>query len=44
MYWCIAGDPSLSTARRVVEDAANEVLVSPASYGEFAIKRRIGKW
>jgi len=45
MYWYIEGDPHLSgTAQAFVQDATNEVLISPASYWEIAIKVSIGKW
>lgn len=45
MYWYIEGDPKLSTTARIlVQDALNEVLISPASYWEIAIKISIGKW
>lgn len=45
MYWYVEGDPQLSpTARTVIQDAANEILVSPASYWEIAIKISLGKW
>jgi len=45
MYWYIEGDPQLSaTARTLIQDASNEVLMSPASYWEIAIKISIGKW
>jgi PIN domain nuclease of toxin-antitoxin system len=45
MYWCIEGDPQLSnTARTLIQDASNEILMSPASYWEIAIKVSIGKW
>ncbi len=45
MYWYVEGDPRLSaTARTLVQDASNEVLISPASYWEIAIKISIGKW
>src|SRR5579863_1670377 len=45
MYWYAAGDPQLSTnARALIQDASNEVLISPASYWEIAIKISIGKW
>ena len=38
-------DPKLSsTAQRLVQDASNEVLISPASYWEIAIKASLGKW
>jgi PIN domain nuclease of toxin-antitoxin system len=45
MYWYIEGDRLLSaTARTLIQDASNEVLISPASYWEIAIKISIGKW
>jgi PIN domain nuclease of toxin-antitoxin system len=45
MYWYIQGDPRLSpTAQTLVQDASNQVLISPASYWEIAIKISIGKW
>ena len=45
MYWHIEGDPQLSgTARTLIQDASNEILMSPASYWEIAIKISIGKW
>ncbi len=45
MYWYIEGDPQLSgTARTLIQDASNEILISPASYWEIAIKINIGKW
>jgi PIN domain nuclease of toxin-antitoxin system len=45
MYWYIEGDPKLSaTALTLIQDASNEVLISPASYWEIAIKVSIGKW
>jgi PIN domain nuclease of toxin-antitoxin system len=44
-YWYIEGDPQLSaTAQTLIRDASNEVLISPASYWEIAIKISIGKW
>lgn len=37
--------PQLSaTAGTLIQDASNEVLISPASYWEIAIKIGIGKW
>jgi PIN domain nuclease of toxin-antitoxin system len=43
--WFVLGDSRLSPqARLVVEDASNEVLISPASYWEIAIKISIGKY
>ena len=45
MYWYIEDDPQLSVrARTLIQDASNEILVSPASYWEIAIKISIGKW
>jgi PIN domain nuclease of toxin-antitoxin system len=45
MYWYIEGDPQLSaTAQTLIQDASNEILISPASYWEMAIKISLGKW
>ena len=45
MYWYIEGDPQLSAAARMhIQDASNDILISPASYWEIAIKVSIGKW
>ena len=45
LYGYIEGDPQLrATARTLIQDASNEVLISPASYWEIAIKISIGKW
>ena len=45
MYWYIEDDPQLSgRARTLIQDASNEILISPASYWEIAIKVSIGKW
>jgi PIN domain nuclease of toxin-antitoxin system len=45
MYWYAADDPQLSvTAKTLIQDTSNEVLISPASYWEIAIKVSIGKW
>jgi len=45
LYWYIEGDSQLSTtARTLIQDASNEVLISPASYWEIAIKISLGKW
>lgn len=45
MYWYAASDPQLSpTAQALIQDAANEALISPALYWEIAIKISIGKW
>lgn len=43
--WFVLGNDSLSpTARALIEDPANEKLVSPASYWESAIKISLGKY
>lgn len=43
--WFALADPALAaTARSVLEDPANEILISPASYWEVAIKVHLGKW
>ncbi|HET6879585.1 MAG TPA: hypothetical protein VFI31_05505 [Pirellulales bacterium] len=43
LYWYVEGDLQLSTtARTIMQDASNEVLISPASYWEMAIKRMPG--
>jgi PIN domain nuclease of toxin-antitoxin system len=43
--WFVRNDPQLSaTARSLIADPANTVLVSPASYWEIAIKISIGKY
>lgn len=43
--WFILNDPRLVTrAKAVIEDPANDVEVSPASYWEIAIKIRLGKY
>jgi PIN domain nuclease of toxin-antitoxin system len=43
--WFVTDDPQLSTAARaVIVDSVNQVLVSPASYWEIAIKVRLGKY
>jgi PIN domain nuclease of toxin-antitoxin system len=43
--WFITNDPKLSTtAQGLIADPSNEILVSPASYWETAIKVRIGKY
>jgi len=45
MYWYIEGDLQLSgPARTWIQDGSNEILISPASYWEMAIKISIGKW
>jgi PIN domain nuclease of toxin-antitoxin system len=43
--WFITDDPQLSaTAKALIADPNNEILVSPASYWETAIKVSIGKY
>lgn len=43
--WLILDDPQLTAlARRHIEDPANEVEISPASYWEIAIKIGLGKY
>lgn len=45
MYWYIEGDPQLKvTAQKLIQDVSNEILISPASYWEIAIKVSLGKW
>ena len=45
MYWYIEGDPKLSTTAQIlIRVGAKEILISPASYWEIAIKVSIGKW
>jgi len=42
--WFVLDDAQLSRqARTLIEDPANDVVVSPASYWEIAIKVRLGK-
>lgn len=37
--WFVLNDPQLSAAAKaLIEDPANDILVSPASYWEIAIK------
>jgi len=44
-YWYVEGDSQLSaTAQKVIQDASNEILISPASHWEIAIKVSLGKW
>lgn len=44
LLWYTLNDPQLSaTAQALILDAKNEVLMSPASYWEIAIKASIGK-
>ncbi len=45
LLWYVLGDPQLSPrAESAILDPANEVLMSPASYWEIAIKISIGKY
>lgn len=42
--WFVLNDPQLSvTAQNVIADPANDILISPASYWEIAIKVALGK-
>jgi PIN domain nuclease of toxin-antitoxin system len=44
LIWFALDDPRLSvTARELIEDPANEVMISPASLWEIAIKVSIGQ-
>lgn len=43
--WFILADSQLSSvARSAIEDPANDIEISPASYWEIAIKIRLGKY
>ncbi len=45
LYWFIEGDRQLSAlAQMTISSTANEVLLSPSSYWEIAIKVSLGKW
>lgn len=45
LLWFLTDAPSLSsTARVLIEDGANDIMVSPASYWEIAIKISLGKY
>ncbi len=45
MLWFLLDDPQLSAAAKsLIEDPANEIFVSPASYWEIAIKIGLGKY
>ncbi len=45
MYWYVEGDKQLSaTAHRLIQDTSKDILISPASYWEIAIKISVGKW
>lgn len=44
LLWYTLDDPHLSgTAKALILDAANEILISPASYWEIAIKVSLGR-
>ena len=43
--WFALNEPQLSsTARALMADPANDILISPASYWEIAIKIRLGRY
>jgi PIN domain nuclease of toxin-antitoxin system len=43
--WFVTNDPLLSaTAQALIADPTNEIVISPASYWEVAIKVSIGKY
>lgn len=43
--WFVTNDPLLSaTAKALIADPTNEIVISPASYWEIAIKVSIGKY
>jgi PIN domain nuclease of toxin-antitoxin system len=45
LLWAYLNDPKLSaTAAGLVTDPANEILISPATYWEIAIKLGTGKY
>ena len=45
LFWFIDGNAKLSgTAASLIGDPANEILFSPATYWEMAIKISLGKW
>ena len=44
LLWYTLADPKLSgTAQRLIHDSTNEILISPASYWEIAVKVSLGK-
>jgi len=44
LLWCFNASPSLSRhSRQLIEDGANEILISAASAWEIATKVRLGK-
>ena len=45
LLWFILNDSSLSAnAKKLIGDPANDIVVSPASYWEIAIKIAVGKY
>lgn len=45
LVWYAFADPQLSgTSRTLIVDPSNEILISPVSYWEIAIKVSLGKW
>lgn len=45
LVWFAFDDPQLAAGgKAIIEDPAHEILVSPASYWELAIKVAQGKW
>lgn len=45
LFWYLEGDSKLSTtAQAVIQDSSHEILISPASFWEIAIKVSLGKW
>ena len=45
LHWYIEGDERLSpNALALIRNSSNEILVSPASFWEIAIKVDLGKW
>ncbi len=44
LFWYIDGSAELSaTAQRLIQDDGNDILISPASHWEIAIKISLGK-
>lgn len=45
LYWYIEGAPQIkATTQKLIQDVSNEILLSPVSYWEIAIKVSLGKW
>jgi PIN domain nuclease of toxin-antitoxin system len=45
LVWFCFNNPQLpARAKALIADPANDLLVSPASYREIAIKVSLGKW